>query len=105
VYRTSAWAGRPAVVLGGVGGALLIQAIALVAGGRDLTAGTEAAMIAGVAAGVLLALAVARLGARLGWLGALVAALGAGGIAFLLGEALLVAGWAAGFYLPNWTLF
>jgi hypothetical protein len=90
---------------GALVGALVLQAVALAAGGRDLRAGTTGATVAGL---LVTALATAGLGrgwARLRWPGALVLTAGACAAAFVTATAMITVGWLAGFYYPSWTLF
>src|SRR3954470_15862527 len=93
------------VAIGALAGALVLQAVALAAGGRDLRAGTSGATTAAL---IVTAVAVALLGhrwARLRWptTAALVAITCPAAIAVAL--MMITAGWLAGFYYPSWTVF
>jgi hypothetical protein len=86
-------------------GALVLQAIALAAGGRDLRAGTTGPAIVGLLITAALAAGLGHRWARLRWPANLGMAAAASIATFALASAMLLVGWLAGFYYPNWTVF
>src|SRR4051794_9896617 len=93
------------VAASALAGALVLQAVAPAAGGRDLRAGTTVPTLVGL---LVSAVAAARLGRR--WVGlgrpASVALAAAACVAaFGLAIVMITVGWLAGFYYPGWTVF
>lgn len=86
-------------------GALVLQAVALAAGGRDLRAGTTGAAITGLLVTGALAAALGRQWTGLRWPGNFGVVSVASVAAYVLASGMLLAGWLAGFYYPNWTVF
>jgi hypothetical protein len=82
-------------------GALVLQALALAAGGRDLRAGTTGPTVIGLLVTAALAARFGRHSTGLRWPGSLGVASAASVAAFLLASGMLMAGWLAGFCYPN----
>src|SRR4051794_29904673 len=99
---------RRAVVIiagGALAGALVLQAFALAAGGRELRAGTSGPAIISM---LLTAAFAAGLGwrwARLRWPAVFGTAVAATAASLGVASAMVLVGWLTGFYHPDWTVF
>lgn len=88
-----------------VAGALVLQALALAAGGRDLTAGTTGPTVVGLLVTAALVTGLGRRNTSLRSAGTLGVVVVAAVAAYVLASAMVLAGWLAGFYYPDWTVF
>src|SRR3954464_3757795 len=98
---------RAVVIIAGsaLAGALVLQALALAAGGRELRAGTTGSAIIALLFTAVLVVGLGWRWARLPWLAVFGIAVAASTATLAVASAMVMVGWLAGFYHPDWTVF